>query len=194
MTDLSAQELSELLNRIARGDEQAVSAVYRHYRGFLHAFVHRHLADAACAEEVVQDSFFDALRRPERYHGQAKFSTWLCAIASHKVVDCLRRQGRQPDTQSLDETIADTVADPDWDFTATLENAQMHEQLAHCIEALPPAQKEALFWAFHEDERIEDVAARQGCPPGTVKSRLFHAREKLRQCLKRVFGNGRHNV
>jgi RNA polymerase sigma-70 factor (ECF subfamily) len=189
MTDLPSEELSRLLNRIAAGDEQAVTAVYRHYRGFLHAFVRRQLADAATAEEVVQDTFFDALRWPQRYQGQAKFSTWLCSIASHKAIDRLRKHGRQPAIETLDDDIVENIADPDGDFTAALEDAELHEWLARCIEALPPAHKEALFWAFFDDERIEDVAVRQGCPPGTVKSRLFHARQKLRACLKDIFGS-----
>lgn len=189
MTDLPAPELSRLLNRIAAGDEQAVSAVYRHYRGFLNAFVRRQYADAAGAEEVVQDTLFDALRRPERYQGQAKFSTWLCSIASHKIVDRLRKQGRQPLTEEFDDSLAETIADPNWDFSAALEDAELQHWLARCIEALPAAHKEALFWAFQEDERVEDIAVRQGCPAGTVKSRLFHARQKVRACLKSIFGD-----
>ena len=87
MTDLPNQDVLQLLRQIASGRDKAAVDLYRNYSGFVYAYVRHLLPDDDGAAEVCQDVFFSAFSKPDRFSGQSKFSTWLCAIAKFKVID-----------------------------------------------------------------------------------------------------------
>lgn len=188
MTDLPASQLESLLNRIAQGDEQAFTTLYRHYQRFVYAYLRHRVIDADAIEEILQDTLHAVFQKPLAYDGRSKFSTWLCSIANHKVGDWARRRRRQVETEDADEDFIETVADPDWDFLAQIAREQEMQVLRDCMDALPEKQRIALFWTFFEDEALETVAERQECPVGTVKSRLFNARQSVADCVRRIWG------
>jgi len=193
MTDLPAKTITELLNQVRLGDDKAATRLYRHYHGFLYAFARHQIANDSDAEEIVHDVFLAVFKKPQGFGGNAKFSTWLCAIAKNKVVDLLRKQGRAPQAQPMDDERLLELVDPNWDFVAQFEETEKDLALQHCRDALPIEQKEAIFLVFYEVLGVEAVAQRQGCPTGTVKSRLFHARKRLRDCLSHWLNGGRHD-
>lgn len=192
MQDLSPQKLQDLLNRIGRGDDQAATELYRHYQGFVHAYLRHRLADEDAAAEVTHDAFMAVFRRPGAYAGQSKFSTWLCGIAKHKAADWGRARRHHLPQAELDDDALACIADPGADFVARIEAAQSDASVRQCIDALPDLQREAIFWAYYEDEDMVSIAQRQECPVGTVKSRLANARRKLMDCLARAFGKDGH--
>ena len=124
MTDLPAATIAELLNEIGRGDEKAVIRLYRHYHGFLFAFIRHKLSNDADAEEVTQDVLMAVCKKPQTFRGQANFSTWLCAIAKFKVIDLRRKQSRGLPMTEVDDELIQEQADPNWNFVAQIEHVQ----------------------------------------------------------------------
>lgn len=192
MTDLPEATLAQLLNQIGLGDDKAVIRFYRHYHGFLYAFIRHRLSNEADAEEVTQDVLLAVCQKPQAFRGQSKFSTWLCGIAKFKIVDLRRKQGHGLPIAEVDDEFVQEQADPNWNFVERLEAEEDEEALRHCRDALPDEQKEAIFWVFYQGEGLDAVAARQECPVGTVKSRLFNARKRLHDCMSRWLEGGRH--
>lgn len=192
MIDLPEATIAQLLNEIGRGDEKAVTRLYRHYHGFLFAFIRHKLSNDADAEEVTQDVLMAVCKKPQTFLGQANFSTWLCGIAKFKVIDLRRKQGGGLPMAEVDDELIQEQADPNWNFVAQMEAEEDEEALRLCRDALPDEQKEAIFWVYHQGEGLETVAQRQACPVGTVKSRLFNARRRLHECMTRWMQGGRH--
>lgn len=193
MLDLPIQTLDELLNQIGQRNDQAVTRLYRHYHGFLYAYIRHRLADDAAADEVTQDVFLSVFQKPQAFGGESKFSTWLCAIAKFKTADWWRKQKRELLVDDVADEVMEAEPDPNWDFVARLESAQDAQALRYCIDRLPVDQREAVFWVYYEDAALEQVAQQQDCPVGTVKSRLSNARKRLRDCVSRWIEGGRHD-
>lgn len=192
MTDLPNQTIAEILNQLGQGDDKVATRLYRHYHGFLYAYIRHRLADDAAAEEVTHDVFLSVFQKPEAFGGQSKFSTWLCAIAKFKAADWWRKQKRELPLDDVADEVIEAEPDPNWDFVARIESAQDAVAVRHCIDQLPANQREAVFWIFYQDEGLENVAKHQQCPVGTVKSRLFNARKQLRDCVSRWIEGGRY--
>ena len=188
MTDLPPEKIAELLNRIGKGDDKAVTTLYRHYHGFVYAYLRHRMADEDAAEEAAHDVFMAVYRRPQSFAGNAKFSTWLCGIANNKAADWGRKRKRTIQVAEIEDEVLQGIADPDSDFVGRLEDAQDKQAVRQCIDALPDTHREAVFWAYYEDADMETIAEHQGCPVGTVKSRLSNARKKLVDCLSRWMG------
>lgn len=192
MTDLPNTTIAELLNQIENGDDKAVIRLYQHYHGFLYAFVRHRISCDADAEEVAHDVLLAICKKPQAFGGQSKFSTWLCSIAKFKIIDFLRKQGTSLQVDGIDDELIQNHPDPNWDFVARLEAKEDEEAFRRCIDALPVGQRDAIFWIYYQDEGLEVVATRQECPVGTVKSRLFNARKRLRECMHRWLEGGRY--
>ena len=192
MQDLSNEEVTTLLNQSASGNDKAVIQLYRHYFSFLYAYVRHQLADTQAAQEVTQDVFFAVFLKPQSFAGNARFSTWLCGIAKNKCVDWWRKERGPMALTSLDENDQYDQIDPNWDLMANLEAKQNSEAMRKCLDKLPTDQREAIFWVHYQEEGLESVAKHLDCPVGTVKSRLFNARTKLRDCMSRWLKGGRN--
>jgi RNA polymerase sigma-70 factor (ECF subfamily) len=193
MREQSEQIISDLLNRIAQGDDKAATALYRHYHGFVYAYLRYRMSDEQAAEEAANDVFLAVCRNPMAYQGNAKFSTWLCAIAKNKAADRLRKHGRSvPLVEDSNELLAG-IPDPEPDVIDRMGEAQNAEIVRRCIEALPEKHREAVFLAYYEEAGMLEIARRTKCPEGTVKSRLSHARAKLLDCVSGWLGGGRND-
>lgn len=185
MDDLSNDEVGNLLNQIANGDDQAAKQLYQRYFGFLYSYVRHQLADSAAAEDVTQEVFVSVFLKPQAFADQSKLSTWLCGIAKNKCVDWWRKNGNRLDMCNDADSVQDDQIDPNWDLLANLQTQQDRQAMRDCVDALPPEQREAIFWVYFQDAGLEAVAKHLDCPTGTVKSRLFNARKKLRGCMSR---------
>lgn len=192
MKDLSDDTITDLLSQIAKGSDKAATQLYKHYYGFLFAYLRHRLGDVQAAEDVTQEVFVSVFRKPTSYAGVAKFSTWLCAVGKFKGVDWWRKNGREQLHISDDEAMVAEQEDPNADFVSQLQTAQDHDALRHCVDRLPADQRETIFWVYFQEEGVDVVAGRLQCPPGTVKSRLFNARKKLQDCMSRWISGGRY--
>jgi RNA polymerase sigma-70 factor (ECF subfamily) len=176
-------EVLRLLSRIGQADEAAFRELYRAFSRRLYAYVLRQLGDPAQAEEIVSDTLYEVWKAPARFRGDAQFSTWLIGIARNKVLMAFR--GRKPDSKHEDlDDVAETVASEDAGAFEILAGQQRREGVRHCMDKLSDEHRECVHLVFYEGMSLAEVAQVQSCPEGTVKTRLFHARQKLKNCLK----------
>ena len=187
---------AELLAAMAAGDQRALDALYRAWSPRVRVFARLQLAgcglDAhAIADEVTVDVFHDVWRAPMRYDGRVAFGTWLLTLARNKAIDQIRRHGkRQAREDSIDRDGYDQAQldeqEHDPGPQARHESHQRRYGILDCLRRLRnPMQRESLtLWAI-DDLSVADIARIQQAPAGTVKTRLFHGRLNLRQCLER---------
>jgi RNA polymerase sigma-70 factor (ECF subfamily) len=180
--------MEDLMRRIAAKDEAALEQLYRLMAPRIFAFAQRRLDDAASSDEVVSETLYEVWNHASRFRGDSQPSTWILGIARHKLLDKLRRKTGL-EFQEMDEEVLN-VADESPGMFAVLAERQQRAQVALCLDALPQVQRECLHLVFFEDLALADIAAIQGCPENTVKTRLFHARRKMRDCLKRQIERG----
>jgi RNA polymerase sigma-70 factor, ECF subfamily len=181
-------EALQLLAAIARGDNVAYEKLYRKVSRHVYAFVLQRCGDASLAEEIAVDTLVEVWKRPERFRGESKFSTWLLSVARFKMIDRLRASAPQHDDI---DTVRDTLADESSDSAfLRLEQEQQRTGIERCMERLSASHREALHLVYFEDMSLSEVAALQGTPENTVKTRLFHARQRIRDCLANLLSMG----
>jgi RNA polymerase sigma-70 factor (ECF subfamily) len=189
--DLSNEQVFSLLRDIGERKEAPLKVLYKAYSRTIYAFALARLRDAAEAEEVVVDTMHEVWRHPDRFRGESKFSTWLLGIARHKLLSMMR--SRDPEHEDI-EGFEETLESGESDAFDLLAQKQRHEGVRNCMDKLPGEQRESIHLVFYEGYSIAEVAQVQGCPENTVKTRLFHARQKLKNCLRllleRENGNG----
>ena len=191
-----------LMSAYARGDAAAFERLYARHQAGLYRFVRRLLgtALAAQADEVFQDTWLRVVRSRERWQPQgATFRTWLFTLAHHRVIDLLRRSGRevsvdafegddgapwQPDAgagAAWQHWPAPAGAAPQGDELAFWRRAG--EKLLDCLDQLPLPQRSA-FLLHHDDGlALDDVARALEVGFETAKTRLRYAMSKLRTCM-----------
>jgi RNA polymerase sigma-70 factor, ECF subfamily len=176
-------DVLRLLGRIEQADESAFRELYRAFSRKLYAYVLRQLSDPAQAEEIVADTLYEVWKAPARFRGDSLFSTWLIGIARNKVLMAWR--GRKPDALHDDlDDVAESIAGDDPSAFEQLAQAQRSVGVRRCMDKLSSEHRECIHLVFYEGMSVGDVAKTQQCPEGTVKTRLFHARQKLKNCLR----------
>jgi RNA polymerase sigma-70 factor (ECF subfamily) len=168
-----------LLVRIAAGQEAALAELHRGMARKVFGFAMRHLDDADAANAVVCDTFFSVWLTAASFTGASLASTWILGIARHKALDEVRRRAR---LVSLDESAE--PADEDAPLPCErLARDEQRQRVRACIGLLPVKQRECVHLVFFEELGLAEIAAIQGVPENTVKTRLYHARRKLRAML-----------
>ena len=165
--------------------EAAMATLYKAVAGSVFAFVRRRLyaADDHAVQDVVVEAMYEVWRVAGQFSGGSRVLTWVLGIARYKLLDAVRKQPQEAheDIEDHAETLADTAAD----ITAQLAEQQRAEWLAWCMQKLPGEQRESLHLLLVEGLSVEAIAQVQACPGGTVKTRVFHAKSKLKACLAR---------
>ncbi len=172
--------MEALIKLIALKDEAALGQLYRLMQHRIVAFAMQRLDNAELAEEVMVETLFEVWNHAPRYAGHSKASTWILGIARHKALDKVR--GRS----ILTEPLLDAHLEIASDEISQLERVDAQQQdiaLQGCIEHLSVVQRECVHFAFYQDLSMEDIAQLQACPVNTVKTRLFHARKNLSNCM-----------
>lgn len=177
------ERVGRLLERIGKQDQAAFQELYKAFSRKVFAYVLNQLKDAAKAEEVLVDTMYEVWRNPARFRGESAFSTWLIGIARNKAL--LVYRSRRPDEDHADlDDVAEVTADESPDGYARLAEQQRREGVQHCMGKLSEEHRECLHLVFYEGMSLAEVAAIQRCPENTVKTRLFHARQKIKNCLR----------
>jgi len=180
--DLSEDEVRRLLGRLAERDERALRELHELFARRLYLFAFSRLRDEDAAQTVMIDTLFEVWKHPDRFRGESRFSTWLLGIAKYKVLTAFRSRGVQH--EDIDD-YAEVIADPSAGIVEQLEENQRQALLRACIEKLNDAQRECVQLVFLEGLALAEIANVQNVPEGTVKTRLFHGRKNLRDCVER---------
>jgi RNA polymerase sigma-70 factor (ECF subfamily) len=177
------ERVKALLERVGRQDESAFRELYKAFSRKVFAYALNMVKDHGRAEEILVDTMHEVWRAPARFRGDAQFSTWLIGIARNKALMAYR--SRRPDELHDDlDDIAETQASDSPDAFAELAAKQRSHGVKHCMGKLSNEHRECMHLVFFEGLSLAEVANVQGCPENTVKTRLFHARQKIKNCLK----------
>jgi RNA polymerase sigma-70 factor (ECF subfamily) len=169
-----------LIKRIAAGDQLAMRTLFARYRVPLYRFVLRMAPDAALAEDILSDVFFDVWRQASRFEGRSAVSTWLLSIARFKAFSALRRRREA----ELDGEVASAIADPADDPEVAMEKKSTGELLRRSLASLPPEQGAVIDLVYYHGKTVAEVADIVGANEATVKTRMFYARRKLAELVK----------
>jgi RNA polymerase sigma-70 factor, ECF subfamily len=178
----SRERDNELLVAISAGSRQALEELYLGYHRRLARFLSRFTPRYENVEEIINDTFMVVWQNAKDFRHASQVSTWIIGIAYRTALKSLRRQKNHTAARNLDDYPEQTV-DP------TLET-EVKDWLRRGLNQLPMEQRLTLELAYHMGHSLEEIAAITECPVGTVKARMFHAREKLRQYLPTLSGAG----
>ena len=178
----------QLVQRAQRGDLRAFDLLVLKYQGRIAALVSRYISDASEVEDVTQEAFIKAYRALDKFRGDSAFYTWLYRIAANAAKNYLVARGRRP---GADATIEDAEVFGDTELVSesgSPEAVAMGDELAEVVEAalqaLPEELRAALTLRELEGLSYDDIAYVLGCPVGTVRSRIFRAREAIDERVK----------
>lgn len=174
-----------LLARYASGDRAALDELFRRYRGVAYRVAYRLLGNEADALDAVQDGFVNALTHLDRFGGRSSFKTWLLRVVCNAALDVGRQRKRDervpqaPRDPSPDRFGPDDAAPAD----AGLERADLRRTIDAALARLPDAQRQTFVLHVEGELTYREVADALGISIGTVMSRLFYARQKLKDLL-----------
>jgi RNA polymerase sigma-70 factor, ECF subfamily len=178
----------ELLTRWASGTREALDELFRRYRLLAFRVAYRLLGNEADALDAVQEGFVKVLTRLDSFQGRSTFKTWLLRVVSNAALDLGRQRGRR-DLLSLEspeggegEGIQPLTGD---DPAVGLERADLRQLLDRALASLPDSQRRTFVLHAEAELSYREVAEVMGISIGTVMSRLYYARQKLRAFLAR---------
>ena len=166
---------AELVARVAAREQAAFAELYGLYRRRLARFLGRFLASSQTIDEIINDVMFVVWQDASRFELRSKVSTWIFGIAWHKALKALERQKRE--TPALPPPTE--IERPD-DGASALE---VREWLGHALDRLSADQRLVVELTFFAGYSYPEIAKIAHCPVNTVKTRMFHARHRLRDIL-----------
>jgi RNA polymerase sigma-70 factor, ECF subfamily len=175
----------QLVERAQRGDKTAFELLVAKYQRKLARLLSRFIRDPAEVEDVAQEAFIKAYRALPSFRGESAFYTWLYRIGINTAKNYLVAMGRRaPTTTEFDSEDAENFEDGDH----TPENELMSKQIAQTVndtmEALPEELRTAIVLREIDGLSYEEIATVMNCPIGTVRSRIFRARETIAERLR----------
>jgi RNA polymerase sigma-70 factor (ECF subfamily) len=165
---------------IVAGNHRALEQLYLGYRRRLARFLSRFTRHENI-EEIINDTFIVVWRNANDFRYASQVSSWIFSIAYRTALKSIRRQKKHSAARSLDESREQSI-DP------VLET-EVQDWVMHGLNRLPDEQRLALELACHMGHSLMEIAEITGAPIGTVKARMFHARQKLRQYLPTLGGD-----
>jgi RNA polymerase sigma-70 factor (ECF subfamily) len=189
---MSDQTDEQLMQAYREGNPRAFELLLARHERKVWNFLRRSVGDATLAEDLLQEVFLRVIRAQAEWKGEAKFTTWVYAIARNLCIDHARRAVHR-DARSLDaptrlddaggETLHDRVADGARDAEGLASDGQVRVRVDEAVAALPPDQREVFLLREVMDMPFAEIAAVVGAPEPTVKSRMRYALERLREAL-----------
>ena len=180
---MSADTDKELVRRVQRGDRRAFDLLFLRYQHKIHALVGRYLPPDE-VEDVAQEAFIKAFRALPRFRGDSAFYTWLYRIAINTAKNQLASRRRRPLPVALDADddaageAAEALKD-DQDPEGAARGDELKAAVAAALEALPEDLRSALTLREFDGLSYAEIATIMACPVGTVRSRIFRARESV---------------
>jgi RNA polymerase sigma-70 factor (ECF subfamily) len=172
-------ELSKLLRDVARGDTGALTELYRQVEAPVHAYAASRLGRQEAAAEVLHEVMLEVWRRADTFRGDSRPLTWILGIARYKILDQRRRSDRWKPAPPPSRELPDPAAGP----AERLESHARRDAVREALEHLSDGHREVIHLAFYQDLSYPEIACLLDIPPGTVKTRVFHAKKALRRRL-----------
>ncbi len=170
-----------LLAKVAARDREAFRELYIIYHRRLARFLMRLTRRYELAEEIINDTLMVVWRKAGEFRGDSRVSTWIMGIAYRRALKTLRSRANQVhDTVPIEN---EPLVAPD-----ELGEAELGEWILLAMQQLPTDQRLVIEFAYGYGHSCEEIALIMDCPINTVKTRLFHAREKLRTSLPGLAG------
>ena len=177
-TSDTAQQERDLLAAVGRRDREAFARLYRLYQPRLHGYLRRLLANPALVEEVVDDVMYVVWTDARKFRGQSAMSSWIFGIAYRKAISALRSEGRYqaPPVSGV------------WPGRSDAERGADLELISAGLAELSPDHRQVIELTYFCGMSYQEIAEVANCPVNTVKTRMFHARRRLKVLLPRLAG------
>ncbi len=188
-----------LVERVQAGDTRAFDLLVQKYQSRIAKLIARFVRNPADVQDVAQEAFIKAYRALPNFRGESAFYTWLYRIAINTAKNHLVAAGRKSPSYAVDVQEVEKYDASEWlKEYATPERELLADEIEatvkSALEVLPPDLREAITLREIEGLSYEDIAAVMDCPIGTVRSRIFRAREAIDEKLQPIVDSSSHNV
>ena len=186
---------AELVARVQRGDKQAFDLLVLKYQRKIMRLLSRMIRDPGEIEDVAQEAFIKAYRALPQCRGESAFYTWLYRIAINTARNWLAQNNRRPSTPSAQENEEGETFDATDNLTdssnpeSEMASRQIADTVNKAINDLPEDLRNAIVMREIDGMSYEDIAESMSCPIGTVRSRIFRAREAIATRLRPLLGD-----
>ncbi|MFY9138546.1 RNA polymerase sigma factor RpoE [Zwartia sp.] len=186
---------AELVARVQRGDKQAFDLLVLKYQRKIMRLLSRMIRDPGEIEDVAQEAFIKAYRALPQFRGESAFYTWLYRIAINTARNWLAQNNRRPSTPSAQENEDGETFDATDNLTdssnpeSEMASRQIADTVNKAINDLPEDLRNAIVMREIDGMSYEDIAESMSCPIGTVRSRIFRAREAIATRLRPLLGD-----
>ncbi len=185
---------AELVARVQRGDKQAFDLLVLKYQRKIMRLLSRMIRDPGEIEDVAQEAFIKAYRALPQFRGDSAFYTWLYRIAINTARNWLAQNNRRPSTPSAQENEDGETFDATDNLTdssnpeSEMASRQIADTVNKAMNDLPEDLRNAIVMREIDGMSYEDIAESMNCPIGTVRSRIFRAREAIATRLRPLLG------
>jgi len=195
---MQSDDEQEIISRCRKGDIEAFEVLVKAYQGKMFNIAFRITGDADDAAEVVQDAFVSAHRNLKKFEQRSRFSTWLCAITVNAARNRLSqvRSRKAHEAYSLDDPPSQDCgrgsrehASGEPSVLVQLTRKEQQEKIQECLNMLETEFREVIVLRDVQGFAYDEIGTMLGLAAGTVKSRLFRARESVKTCLKQRLGD-----
>jgi len=169
-----------LIAAIAQGDRHAMELLYGRHNVRVYRFVLRMTGDAALAEDLVGEVFLEVWRHADGFGARSQVSTWLLAIARNRALSAFRRHS----DEQLDDHGVAALEDPADDPEMSVQRKDRSAVIQKCLSQLSAAHREVVDLVYYHEKTLEEVAQIVGAPVSTIKTRMFHARQRMGDLLR----------
>ena len=178
----------QIVHRILTGEKELFSNLLLKFQKGVFSFIFRMVGHYELATDLTQETFMKAYLSLDKYNNRYKFSTWIFSVASNLTIDYLRK--RRVPTCSYDKKsdaskhgLIERLKSDSHTPSEELENRELKIKIQESIEMLPPEYREIIILRHMNGFPYEDIASITGLPLGTVKNRIFRARQILKEYL-----------
>ena len=178
-----------LIGRALDGDQRAYTELTQRFKAAVFQIVFKIVRDRETANDLVQETFMKAFASLASYRSEFRFSTWLYKIAANSSIDHLRKKRIQAlsldrKLETKDGSVEIEIPDYSYHPGRTLERKEQRLSIEEAINSLPAKYREVIVYRHKDDKSYEEIADQLNIPVGTVKARIFRARELLKKKLK----------
>ncbi len=174
---------AELIVRCIGGSENSFEEIVRRYQRPIVGYVYRMLSDYDASLDVTQEVFIKVYNSLEKYSPEYKFSTWLYRISHNAAIDYMRRNSvfqQSLEAENADGTYQLQIESPNPSPETERERSEWRREIDSVIKCLPTVYRELILLRHSQDMSYDEIAEITNLPLGTVKNRLFRAREMMR--------------